>query len=135
GREGFEWGPGLSGELPILSQNQGNRTRAAAALEQASRRYLAVQARVAEELSTALARVTKARDVVALWEGDVVESLDTERRQAERAYEAGELPLLSVLDTTRRLVAVRVGGLDARADLLDAGIALDQALGRSCMVK
>lgn len=135
GRQGFELGPGLAAEIPVLSQNQGNRARAAALLEQASRRYLAVRANVAEQLSTATARLAKAREVVALWEGEIVESLDTERRQAERAYEAGELPLLAVLDTSRRLVTVRLGGLDARADLLDAAIALDEALGRSCMVR
>lgn len=135
GKQGFEAGPGLAGELPLLSRNQGNRARAAALLEQASRRYAAVRARVSEELSIAVARLAKAREVVALWEGDIVESLDTERRQAERAYEAGELPLLSVLDTSRRLVSVRISGLEARADLLDAAVSLDQAVGRSCMVK
>lgn len=45
GREGFEIGPGLSGELPILSQNQGNRARAAAQLEKATRQYAAVPPR------------------------------------------------------------------------------------------
>jgi len=135
GREGFEIGPGVGGELPIFSQNQGNRARAAALLEQASRRYVAVRARVREELLTATTRLSKARELVGLWEGEIVESIDMERRQAERAYEAGELPLLAVLDTTRRLVAVRLGGLDARTGLMDAGVALDQALGRSCTVK
>ena len=46
GKEGFELGPGLGIDLP-LNGNAGARARAAAALTQAGRRYLAVQAQVA----------------------------------------------------------------------------------------
>ena len=135
GTEGFEIGPGLAGELPIFSRNQGARARAAAQLDQAARRYAAVRAAVEEEVATATTRLAKAREVLDLWQGGIAQALETELRQAERAYEAGELPLLSVLDTSRRVMAVRVGVIEAQADLLDAGVAVDRALGRSCMVK
>ncbi len=60
GREGFEMGPGLAVELPILSQNQGRRARAAAELEQASRRYLAVRAAVSAEVAAGVIALTEA---------------------------------------------------------------------------
>ena len=135
GKEGFEMGPGIAGELPILAQNQGGRARAAAQLDSSARHYAAVRAAVEEELATATTRLSRAREVLALWQGGVASALETELRQAERAYEAGELPLLSVLDTARRVMTVRSGVVDAQAEVLGAGVAVDRALGRSCMVK
>lgn len=131
GREGFELGPGLSLDLPF-NGNAGARARAAAALTQASARYLAVRAAVRTELRTAVARLTRARDVLKLWDEQVLESVVIERQQAEKAYAAGETPLFAVLDTGRRLVTARRARLDARVELLSAAIALDRAIGRSC---
>jgi outer membrane protein TolC len=37
-----------------------------------------------------------------------------------------------MLDTGRRLVTARRARLDARVDFLNAAIALDRAVGRSC---
>jgi cobalt-zinc-cadmium efflux system outer membrane protein len=131
GREGFESGPGVIFDLP-LNGNAGGRARSAAGLTQAGRRYLAVQATVRAELRTGVARMTRAREVLRVWDEQVIESLQIERRQAEAAYEAGETPLYAVLDTGRRLVTARRARLDARVDLLTAAVALDRAIGRSC---
>ena len=131
GREGFELGPGLNLDLPI-NRNAGPRARAAATLEQAARRYVAVRVNVQAELRAAAARVARAREVLRIWDEDVIETLQIERQQSEKAYQAGEVPLFSVLDTARRLVTARRSRLDARAEVLHAAIALDRAIGRSC---
>jgi cobalt-zinc-cadmium efflux system outer membrane protein len=135
GKEGFELGPGVSAELPVFSRNTGGRARANAALAQAQARYLAVRSRVDEDVHAALAMLDRARAVLSLWEDDALGSVAVEQRQAQLAYEAGELQLLSVLDANRRFATVRLGALDARRDLLVAAAALDQALGRSCTLK
>jgi outer membrane protein, heavy metal efflux system len=135
GKAGFEAGPGLSGELPIFSQNTGGRARAAAALRQAQARYLAARARVDEDVHLAHASLARAKDLAALWEGDALRSIGVEQRQAMLAYEAGELQVFAVLDANRRAGAIRIGALDARRDLLSAAIALDRAIGRSCTIK
>jgi outer membrane protein TolC len=70
-----------------------------------------------------------------LWEDDALGSVAVEQRQAQLAYAAGELQLLSVLDANRRFGTIRLGALDARRDVLVAAAALDQALGRSCTLK
>ena len=135
GAEGFEMGPGVAVELPLYSLNSGARARAAAALLQAQGRYLAVRARVDEEVRTAAAMLARARDVLSLWEGEALDSVAIEQRQAQLAYEAGELPLLAVLDAHRRRTTILMAGLDARRELLAAAAALDQAIGRSCTLK
>ena len=66
------------------------------------------------------------------WSRDIVPSLETEQRQAESAYNAGETALLNVLDVSRRLVDARMRQVDAEADLFRARIALDRAMGRYC---
>ena len=131
GKEGFEIGPGLGLDLP-LNGNAGGRARAAAALAQASARYLAVQAAVRAELRTGIARLARSREVLQVWDEQVIDSLRIERQQAEKAYEAGETPLYAVLDAGRRLVTARRARLEARVELLTAAIALDRAVGRSC---
>ena len=83
-------------------------------------------------MRTGVARLARAREVLRVWDEQVIESLQIERQQAEKAYEAGETPLYAVLDTGRRLVTARRARLDARVDLLTAAIALDRAIGRSC---
>jgi cobalt-zinc-cadmium efflux system outer membrane protein len=134
GTEGFEQGPGVVFDLP-LNGNRGARARAAAGLAQASRRYLAVQATVRAELRTGVARMARAREVLRVWDEQIIESLQIERRQAQAAYEAGETPFYAVLDTGRRLVTARRARLDARVELLTAAVALDRAIGRSCAFK
>jgi cobalt-zinc-cadmium efflux system outer membrane protein len=135
GKEGFEMGPGVTVELPVFSRNSGGRARAAAAFTQAQARYLLVRARVDEDVHTAAATLARARDVVGLWEGEALQSVTVAQRQAQLAYEAGELQLLAALDANRRFGTVRLGALDARRDLLMAAAALDQAVGRNCTLK
>ena len=131
GQQGFELGPGLGLDLP-LNGSAGARARATAGLTQAGRRYQAVQAAVRSELSSGVARVARAREVLQVWEEQVIGSLQIERQQAEKAYEAGETPLYTMLDTSRRLITAHRARLDARVDLLIAAIVLDRAVGRSC---
>jgi outer membrane protein TolC len=77
-------------------------------------------------------RVRQAQQSIAGWRDDIVPSLEIEQRQAEGAYRAGEIPLLTLLDASRRLVDGRVRLLDAEADLQRATIALERSIGRAC---
>jgi cobalt-zinc-cadmium efflux system outer membrane protein len=132
GSEGYEMGPGLVAELPLLSRNQGGVSRAAAELERASRGYLAVRAQVALEVRTAAARLEQARAALGIWSGEIVPELEIEQRQAERAYEAGEVALISLLDVGRRLVQARMHVADARIELQRAVIGVERSVGRAC---
>jgi cobalt-zinc-cadmium efflux system outer membrane protein len=132
GDEGFEMGPGVNFDIPLFSRNQGAVGRADVEVERASRQYAAVRAQVAADVRSAGVRVLQAQQAIAAWRDDILPSLQTEERQAESAYQAGEIPLFSLLDVSRRLVDGRTRMLDAEADLQRATIALERGMGRSC---
>jgi cobalt-zinc-cadmium efflux system outer membrane protein len=132
GEEGFELGPGVSGDLPIFFRNQGAASRAEAEIERASRQYAAVRNQVAADVRSAGVRVQQAQQAIAAWRDDIVPSLEIEQRQAESAHQAGEAPLFSLLDVSRRLVDGRLQLLNAEADLQRATIALERSIGRAC---
>jgi cobalt-zinc-cadmium efflux system outer membrane protein len=132
GAEGPEVGPGVNFDLPIFARNQGAISRADVEVERASRQYLAIRTQVIADVRSAAIRVQQAEQAIAAWRDDIVPSLETEQRQAQGAYEAGEIPLFTLLDVSRRLVDGRTRLLEAEADLARAIIALEQGIGRSC---
>ncbi|HXT68805.1 MAG TPA: TolC family protein [Vicinamibacterales bacterium] len=135
GSEGFEMGPGVAIELPILSQNQGKRSRAAAELEQASRNYLAIRAAIAAEVSAARVGVTTAEGIARLLGPEISQTLAAARRQAERLHEAGEISLLDLLTIRQRLLDTEAARVDAELAVNRARARLEQALGNTCEVK
>jgi len=132
GEEGFEMGPGVTLDLPIFSRNQGAIGRADVEVERASRQYAAVRAQVAADVRSATVRVQQSEQALGAWRDEIVPSLEIEQRQSESAYQAGEIPLFTLLDVSRRLVDGRTRLLDAEADLQRATIALERSIGRSC---
>lgn len=127
-----EIGPGVNADLPVLARNQGGIARATVEIERASREYTAVRARVTTEVRTAAVRFDQARQAMQIWSQEIVPSLQIEQRQAESAYEAGEVALITLLDSSRRLVQARVRTLEAEMALQRAAVALDRSVGRSC---
>jgi cobalt-zinc-cadmium efflux system outer membrane protein len=132
GREGPEAGPGVNVEVPIFWRNQGGISRADVEVERASRQYAAVRTQVMADVRSATVRVEQAEQAIGAWREEIVPSLEVEQRQAESAYQAGEIPLFNLLDVSRRLVDGRTRLLDAEADLQRAAIALERSIGRSC---
>ena len=132
GKEGFEMGPGLAIELPVLSKNQGKRARAAADLEQTSRRYLAVRSAVAANVASALARLETAQQAAKILNDDLRASIATQRRQAQSLFDAGEISLLDLLLTQQRLGDIELAVVDASLATWRATIALEDAIGRTC---
>lgn len=132
GAEGFEMGPGFAIELPIISQNQGRRARAASELEQASRRYLAVRAAVGLDVNAALVGLAEAQGVAAVLGPDVAESAAAARRQADRLHAAGEISLVELLGTRQRLLELEMTRADADLGVHRAIVRLEQAVGKSC---
>ncbi len=132
GTEGRESGPGFGMDVPIFFRNQGAIGRADAEVERASRLYAAVRNQVVTDVRSATVRLEQAEQAISAWRDEIVPSLETELRQAESAYQAGEIPLFSLLDVSRRLVDGRTRLLDAEMDLQRATIALERSIGRSC---
>lgn len=135
GVDGYELGPGVNLDLPIFSRNQGAIGRAEAELERATHQYAAVRVQVIADVRSASVRVQQAQQALDAWQTGILPSLETEQRQAERAYQAGEVPLFMLLDASRRLVDGRTSMLDAEADLQRATIALERSIGRPCATR
>ena len=125
-------GPGVNADIPIFSRNQGAIGRAEAEVDRAGRQYLAVRSQVIADVRSASVRVRQAEQAIAAWRDEIVPSLEVEQRQAESAYQAGEIPLFALLDVSRRLVDGRMRLLDAESDLRRATIALERSMGHSC---
>jgi outer membrane protein, heavy metal efflux system len=132
GTQGADVGPGVSLDVPIFSRNQGAIGRADAEVERASRQYAAVRNQVMSDVRSATIRVRQSDQVIRAWRDEIVPSLQIEQRQAESAYQAGEIPLFALLEVSRRLVDGRTRLLDAETDLQRATIALERSMGRSC---
>jgi len=127
-----ELGPGINLDIPLLSRNQGGIARANVEIERASRAYLAVRTQVTSEVRTAAVRFAQAQQAMQIWGEEIVPSLQIEQRQAEAAYQGGEVALLTLLDSSRRLVQARIRTLAAEIDLQRAAVALDRVVGRAC---
>jgi cobalt-zinc-cadmium efflux system outer membrane protein len=132
GDEGFELGPGLTGELPIFFRNQGAIARGEAELARAGRTYLAVRTQVVAEVRAAAIRLEQSRQALDAWEREIVPALEAEQLQAEAAYQSGEAALLSLLDVSRRLVDARGRRQEAEVSLQKAAVELDRSVGRRC---
>lgn len=132
GREGFEMGPGVDASLPIFDRNQGGRARASAEMQRAALGYLAARQRVASEVDEALTLLSQARTSQASWRTSIVVPLDDQVKAAERAYAAGDMSYLFVLENARRLTEARLRGREVDADLARAVVRVERAIGRSC---
>lgn len=127
-----ELGPGVNFEIPIFARNQGAITRAESEIERAGYQYAGIRAQVVSDVRSAAIRLRQAEQANASWRDEIIRSLEVEQRQAESAYQAGEIPLFALLDVSRRLIDGRSRQLDAEADVERATIALERGIGRSC---
>ncbi len=132
GKAGFEMGPGLDSELGLFDRNQAGTMRAGAELARGQARYVAARNQVLRELRDAHAKLGQSERAFAAWRDDIRPKLERQIGQTQRAYEAGELPLLAVLDMSRRLNESRARELDASAGLRRAIVLLERSAGRGC---
>lgn len=130
GTKGFEAGPGMQVELPIFNRNKGGITRAEAEIERAARQYVAARHRIALEVQEAYRQVLQARETLGSLRGHILPQIEEDIRIAQKAYAAGDVAYLFVLETSRRLYDARLQDADASAALRRATAQLERAVGR-----
>lgn len=130
GANGFEQGPGLQIELPIFNRNKGGISRAEAEIERAARQLIAARQRVVAEVREAYTQLVQAREARELWRARVLPPLEEDIRTAERAYRAGDVSYLFVLETTRRLTDARLREADFQSATARALAQLERSIGR-----
>ena len=98
-------------------------------------RYLACARAWTKKCARPSAILARARDVVAVWEG---ETRSRSKSSGARRGSPTRPASCRCSRSSMRIgasVTIRMSGLDARRDLLNAAAALDQAIGRSCALK
>jgi len=129
GKEGFEMGPGIQLELPILNWNQGKISRAQAELLQAARLYMAVKHRIAQEVLEAHTNYSAAREALNILRKDILPAATTAAKNAAEAYSIGQISYLELLDFKRQLLSFRLREAEAEADMRRAEASLKHSLG------
>jgi outer membrane protein, heavy metal efflux system len=85
---------------------------------------------VASEVQSALAMVRARNELVALYEGTLLPQAQSSLQSAEAAYQTGKVDFLSVLDSERSILDLRLAHAMALADLGEALSALERSVGR-----
>ena len=129
GKEGFEMGPGAQIELPLLNWNNGKTARVHAQIEQAARQYLAAKHRIALEVKAAHVDHLAAQQALALCRTQWVPAATEAANRAQKAYVAGEVSYLFVLEINRQLLDARLREAEAAADLHRAEARLKHSVG------
>ncbi len=132
-----EWvvGPGISLEIPLFNLNQGPRARAHAEIERAIWHYAATRHRLLQEVHDAHQRYAHTAQAEALLRKEILPGLDENLARAEKAYAAGEVSYLFVLETMRQRLEAGLRAADATAELARAAAQLDRSIGRKRVAK
>ncbi len=125
----IEAGAGLDVAIPIFNQNQGGRARASAQLAKAARSYLTARDRIVLEVREAHTRCLQAQESYDHWHERILPPLQQAVAQSEKALESGNVPLLIVLEATRKLSDARAREAAATTDLRRALAELERAVG------
>ncbi|WP_002635607.1 TolC family protein [Myxococcus hansupus] len=124
------WVPGVQLDVPIFNWNPGGIGRSEAELLRASARYVLLRQQVSNEVLMARAQVLQAAGSLEAFQSDILPAFTAASEGAQKAFDAGDLPYLQVLDALRRLADARLRALDIEADLRRALAQLDRSLGK-----
>lgn len=130
GANGYEQGPGLLIDLPIFHRNKGAISRAEAEIERAAKQLAAARHRVALEVQQSYAQLEQERQSLDRWRTTVQPQIREELRLAERAFTAGDVAYLLVLQTTQKQTDARLREIELQAAQSRAAANLERSIGR-----
>jgi outer membrane protein, heavy metal efflux system len=119
----------LSMPLPVFDRNQANIGRARLHLKMAENDNAKLQLAIEHELTDAVRRCQRARALLAVFEGGMLERAETALRVAEKSYQAGMVSLLELLEAQRTYIETRAQYLKVRHDLEQGLIDVTHAVG------
>lgn len=123
-------GPALDLAVPIFNQNQGGVAIAKARFEKAALQYATVRERIALEVRESHLRLLQAQTSLNQWDLQILPGLRDNVGGAERAFAAGNVSYLFVLESSRRLADARLREASARADFRRALAELERSVGQ-----
>jgi len=131
GTDGLRAGPGLNMEIPILSRNQGRISRADAEVVRSGKLYAALRARIEHEVVDAYVRAQQAQTALIQLQQQVRPAVEQSIQLSQRAYENGDIILLSVLEASRQRHDLDLREAEVSAALQRALAELERAVGKS----
>jgi len=129
GKEGSEIGPGVALTLPLFDRGQGDKARAAAALQRALHDYAEVRNRIATQARETYAQVEDSQAALHQYRESIVRFRGDAVRLIERSYDSGEVSYRAVLTSRTRHVEALSEQARVAAELLRAQARLERAIG------
>lgn len=115
--------------LPLFDRNQAGIGRAQLDGKRAENDAVRLKLRVEHEVAEAVRRAQKARTLVEVFEGGMIERAETALRVAERSYKAGAVSLLELLESQRTYIQTRADYLEALHAYRQAVVDVMHAVG------
>ncbi len=114
-------GPSLSLTLPLFDHNQAQIAKAGLAVQETSALHAALDLTVAQETRAAADRALGASQIARSYEAEILPQAQATLELTRSAYQAGQTPILNVIDAQRSLLEARQS---YTAAVQSAGIAL-----------
>jgi cobalt-zinc-cadmium efflux system outer membrane protein len=130
GREALTIGPGFQVEIPIFNRSDGKIARAEAELEQAARQYEAIRQNIILQVQQAHTQYVSAHEQFQLWSSDIIPSLGETVEQNQKAFAAGQVSYLDVLQAKRKLVEARLRQTELAGQLARSAAQLNYCVGK-----
>lgn len=127
-------GPSLSLALPLFDLNRAQIARARLAVQEADALLESLQRTVAQETREAADRLQTAWGVARMYEREVLPQAQATLELSESAYQAGQTPILNVIDAQRSLLEVRQAYVAALQTAASALVDLERATARPAAV-
>jgi cobalt-zinc-cadmium efflux system outer membrane protein len=122
-------GFGLSLPLPLFDRNQANIGRAELDIRRAANERSRLDLVVRREVAEAARHLERAKSLLGLFEGGMLDRADAALKVAEKSYKAGAISLLELLEAQRTFLETRAEYLRARHDFQQSRIDLRRAVG------
>jgi len=122
--------PGFRMTVPIFNWNQGKIARADADLEKARAQQRTIHDRIVLDVRQAFLQCQQAQRDLERWRTKVRPAVDDAVAKSDRAYQAGDVALVLVLETSRQILETRVREAQLRAELRKAFAELERSVGQ-----
>ena len=119
----------LSLPLPVFDRNQAGIGKARLEQKRAENDNVKLQLAVEHDVAEAVRKSQRARTLVQVFEGGMLERAETALKVAEKSYKAGAVSLLELLEAQRTYIETRAQYLRAKHDLRQGLIDVTHAVG------
>lgn len=127
-------GPTFSLTLPIFDQNRAQIAKAKYAVQEADALLESLARTVGQETREAADRLSTAWGVAQMYEQQVLPQARTTLELSESSYQAGNTPILNVIDAQRSLLETRQAYVAALQSAANAVVDLERATARPSQV-